>query len=80
MSASRYAERLSWADTRRAAAVLKAAYSAGGRRQQDVAAALGWSPGKLQTSVRATVRMLPEDALALAAALGVDPAELGLGQ
>jgi len=78
VSATRYAGHLTWAQTRRAAAVLRAAQQAPGRRREDVAAELGWSTSKVHMAVNAITRMTPADALALAAALGADPAGLGL--
>lgn len=70
---------LTWSQTRRVAAVLLKARLSAGREQQEVARAAGMSPGKLSHGERALTRMRPGDALALAAVLGVDAAELGLG-
>ena len=78
MSATRYPGYLTWPDTRRAAAVLKAAHEASGRQQRDVAAELGWSPAKVAQAENAIARMTPADALALAAVLGADLSGLGL--
>lgn len=78
MSATRYAGFLSWRDTRRAAAALETAWRESGRRLRDVAAALGWSEGKVSAAVHAVARMTPADARALADELGADLGGLGL--
>jgi len=78
VSATRYPGHLSWADTRRAAAVLKAAHEASTRSQRDIAAELGWSPAKVAQAENAIARMTPADALALARAVGADLSGLGL--
>ncbi len=78
MSATWHASYLSWADTRRAAAVLKAARVAAGTGQQDVADRLGWSQGKVSCLERAVTRLTLADARALAKVLGADLSGLGL--
>lgn len=78
MSETRYAGYLSWAATRRAAPVLRAARMASGKRQADVAAELGWSVNKLYMAELAVIRMTPAGALMFAEAVGLDPSDLGL--
>ena len=67
---------LSWAETRRLAALFRDSF--GGRTQKDVAQTAGWSESKLHEVLRAVRRMRPGDALALAGVLGVDANELEL--
>jgi transcriptional regulator with XRE-family HTH domain len=78
MSETRYPGHLTWADTRRVAAVLRAARKASEKRQEDVAAELGWSRCKANQAENAVTRLTPADALAFAGAVGVSAAELGL--
>jgi transcriptional regulator with XRE-family HTH domain len=78
VSATWHASYLSWADTRRAAAVLRAAREAAGAGQRDVADQMGWSQGKVSCLERAVTRMTPEDALAIAGVLGADLSGLGV--
>ena len=80
MSPPRYSELLPWKETRRAAAVLRAARVESGMTQDEVAEALGpgWSQTKVGHAETAATRMRRSDALLLAELLGVDPAGLGL--
>lgn len=79
MSETRYPGLLSWSETRRVAAVLRAARLARpGFRQQDVAEALGWGTGKVHMAEHAITRMSAADALAFAGAVGVAAEDLGL--
>jgi transcriptional regulator with XRE-family HTH domain len=71
MSATRYPDFLPWAETRRIAAVLRAARVKSGMRQVDVAEKTGWSKAKVGHAERAAVRMRAADALEFAKVLGV---------
>lgn len=79
MSGPQYTgEHLPWPQARKVAAALLKARLDSKRWQQDVAAELGWSPGRLHLKERGSSRMRTDEALALADVLGVDPAGLGL--
>jgi hypothetical protein len=78
VSETRYAGRLTWQATRKTAAVLRAARVASGKRQQDVAAVIGWSTAKVQMAETAVTRLTPADALVFAEAVGIGEAELNV--
>lgn len=78
MSETRYPGHLPWPATRKAAAVLKAARIASGKRQEDIAAVLGWSRTRTGQAENAVTRLTPGEALEFAEVVGADPAELGL--
>jgi transcriptional regulator with XRE-family HTH domain len=70
---------LPWAETKRVAAVLKAARKASGKRQPEVARALGWSVAKVSQTENAVSRLSLAGARAFAEAVGAGEDELGLG-
>lgn len=69
---------LPWPQARQVAAALLKARHDSERRSDEVAAELGWSGGRLWLKESARSRMSQDEALKLAAVLGVDPSELGL--
>lgn len=74
MTAANAGPFLSWAETRRIAALFREALQ--GRKQKEVARLPGWSESRLHEVLRAVRRMRPSDVLALAGVLGVDVNDL----
>ena len=69
---------LAWPHARKVAEALLKARRDSHRPAGEVAAAVGWSGGRLWLKEQGRSRMREDEALALAAVLGVDAQELGL--